>query len=112
MLLAFTRNSTKNHRANDLGTREVSNYSNIIYPLLQVRCQRLEDEVRDLKLDGMVMNTKLSNCAISNQSKGVPVIQEKHNSGNLIQMKNGKDFILLWRYLVAISKHYVFSKIR
>ncbi|CAG9537235.1 unnamed protein product [Cercopithifilaria johnstoni] len=57
---------------------------------LKVRCQRLEDEVRDLKLDGMVKDTKLSNCSVSNQSNGLPVIQEKCSSGDLIQMKNGR----------------------
>ncbi|KAM3726656.1 Nuclear distribution protein [Dirofilaria immitis] len=56
---------------------------------LKVRCQRLEDEVRDLKLDGMIKDTKLSNCTISNQFNGVSVTQEKHSSGSLIQMKNG-----------------------
>uniref|UniRef100_A0A0R3S645 NUDE_C domain-containing protein n=1 Tax=Elaeophora elaphi TaxID=1147741 RepID=A0A0R3S645_9BILA len=57
---------------------------------LKVRCQRLEDEVRDLKLDGMVKDTKLSNSSICNQSNGLTVTQEKHSSGNLIQMKNGR----------------------
>ncbi|VDK75081.1 unnamed protein product [Onchocerca ochengi] len=57
---------------------------------LKVRCQRLEDEVRDLKLDGMVKDTKLSNCLISNQSNGVSIIQDKRSSGSLIQMKSGR----------------------
>ncbi|EJW82263.1 NudE nuclear distribution, partial [Wuchereria bancrofti] len=56
---------------------------------LKIRCQRLEDEVRDLKLDGMIKDTKLSN-SLSNQSNGLPVTREKHGSGNLIQMKNGR----------------------
>ncbi|VDN83100.1 unnamed protein product [Brugia pahangi] len=56
---------------------------------LKIRCQRLEDEVRDLKLDGMINDAKLSN-SLSNHSNGSPVIQEKHSSGNLIQMKNGR----------------------
>ncbi|EFO22091.1 nudE nuclear distribution [Loa loa] len=54
---------------------------------LKVRCQRLEDEVRDLKLDSMVKDTKLSN-SVANQSNGVTVTQAKHSSGNLMQMKN------------------------
>ncbi|KAL3981561.1 NUDE protein C-terminal conserved region family protein [Acanthocheilonema viteae] len=57
---------------------------------LKVRCQRLEDEIRDLKLDGMVKDTKLSNCSISNQSNGVPATQGKYNCGNFIQVKNGR----------------------
>ncbi|VDO26778.1 unnamed protein product [Onchocerca flexuosa] len=78
---------------------------------LKVRCQRLEDEVRDLKLDGMVKETKLSNCLISNQSNVVSVIQDKRSSGSLIQMKSGKNFILSWRYSDCYN-YYIFSKIR
>ncbi|VDK82838.1 unnamed protein product [Litomosoides sigmodontis] len=57
---------------------------------LKVRCQRLEDEVRDLKLDGVIRDSKLSKCSIFNHSNRAPVTQEKQSSEDLIQVVNGR----------------------
>ncbi|VDM99088.1 unnamed protein product [Thelazia callipaeda] len=55
---------------------------------LKIRCQRLEDEVRDLKLNSIVKDGKLLNQQSYKKWNGVSVTYDKQNCGNFVQLKS------------------------